>query len=89
VGIGEILWRFLDDDRTLVDGLSGRAFAARVGAARAGLRRRGVRAGDRVVWVAPNSADWLAVDLAVLAEGAVGVPLYERLGEDEIGRAHV
>lgn len=79
MAIAELLWRHLRDERPLVQGTSARAFGERVGAARAGLRRRGVGPGDRVVWVLPNQADWLALDLAVLAEGAIGVPLYDRL----------
>ena len=38
----------------------------------------GVQPGDRVALLAPNSARWVAVDLAILGEGAIGVPLYSR-----------
>ena len=52
--------------------------------ARAALRGRGVRPGDRVVLLAPNSARWIAADLALLAEGATVVPLYVRQSPTEL-----
>lgn len=55
-----------------------------VAAARAALRALGVTPGDRVVLLAPNSARWVAADLAVLAEGAVCVPMYARQDPDEL-----
>lgn len=84
MGIGDRLWRHLREDRPLVQGMTGRVFGDLVGAARAGLRARGVQPGDRVVWVAVNSPEWLALDLALVAEGAIGVPLYDRLTDQEI-----
>lgn len=63
------------------DGLaatSGDALLDDVARVRAYLRRCGVAQGDRVALLAPNSARWAAVDLAVLAEGAICVPLYAR-----------
>ncbi len=55
-----------------------------VSAARAALRERGVRPGDRVAFVAPNSARWAALDLALLFEGAISVPLYTRSTPEEV-----
>jgi long-chain acyl-CoA synthetase len=52
--------------------------------ARESLRVRGVAAGDRVVVVAPNSTRWVAMDLAILAEGATAVPLYARQAPAEL-----
>ena len=63
------------------DGLvatSGDALLADVARVRACLREHGIQAGDRVALLAPNSARWAAVDLAILAEGAICVPLYAR-----------
>ncbi|MBI3272259.1 MAG: AMP-binding protein [Planctomycetes bacterium] len=57
---------------------SGTAAADLVGRARAFLAGAGVKPGDRVGLLAPNSARWVAADLAILAEGAVSVPLYAR-----------
>lgn len=51
---------------------------ARAAAMRAGLRARGIGRGQRVVLVGAASSDWVAADLAVLAEGAVLVPLDPR-----------
>ncbi len=46
--------------------------------ARASVRASGVKPGDRVAILAPNSARWVAADLAVIAEGGISVPLYSR-----------
>jgi long-chain acyl-CoA synthetase len=58
--------------------ISGDEFLSRVARVRASLAARGVRPGDRVGLLAPNSADWAAMDLALLASGAIVVPLYAR-----------
>ncbi len=63
---------------------SWRALGERVGRARGGLRARGVKPGDRVGLFAPNSTDWVAADLAALAEGAVVAPMYARQDPVEI-----
>jgi long-chain acyl-CoA synthetase len=52
--------------------------------ARESLRAHGVKPGDRVVLAAPNSARWVAMDLAILAEGATAVPLYARQAPGEL-----
>lgn len=52
--------------------------------ARHALRALGVKPGDRVVLVAPNSARWVACDLAILAEGATCVPMYARQAASEL-----
>jgi long-chain acyl-CoA synthetase len=57
---------------------SGQQFLIKVGSVRARLRAEGVRGGDRVALLAPNSVSWAAVDLAIMAEGAICVPLYAR-----------
>ncbi|MBN1654143.1 MAG: AMP-binding protein [Deltaproteobacteria bacterium] len=46
--------------------------------ARGFMRNAGVKSGDRVALLAPNGTRWLASDLAVIAEGAITVPLYSR-----------
>lgn len=55
-----------------------------VARARGGLRAAGVQPGDRVVFIGANSLRWVAFDLAVLAEGAIGVPLYARQAAAEL-----
>lgn len=52
--------------------------------ARGSLRSAGVKPGDRVALLAPNSARWVAADLAILAEGAIVVPLYSRQDPKEL-----
>ena len=41
-----------------------------------GLLHQGVTPGDRVVLVSENRPDWLIVDLAIMAVGAITVPAY-------------
>lgn len=52
--------------------------------ARESLRAWSVKPGDRVVLAAPNSVRWVAMDLAILAEGATAVPLYARQAPREL-----
>ncbi|MBX3468472.1 MAG: AMP-binding protein [Planctomycetes bacterium] len=54
------------------------ALLRRAAQVRAGLRARGVVPGDRVALLGGNAPDWIACDLAVLAEGAALVPLDPR-----------
>jgi long-chain acyl-CoA synthetase len=49
-----------------------------IGVARAFLRSRGLKPGDRCALLAHNSIRWVAMDLAILAEGLIAVPLYAR-----------
>ena len=58
--------------------ISAAALQARAAQARAGLRARGVGPGDRVALLGRNTPDWIACDLATLAEGAALVPLDPR-----------
>jgi long-chain acyl-CoA synthetase len=58
--------------------MSGGEFVQRVKRVRAALVKRGVQAGERVGLLGPNSSDWAVVDVALLAHGAVVVPLYAR-----------
>lgn len=55
-----------------------------VAAAREFLRRAGLSRGDRCVLVAHNSIRWAALDLAILAEGLIAVPLYARQSPSEL-----
>src|SRR5215475_6093415 len=48
------------------------------------IRRRNLSAGDRVAIVGPNSMRWIAIDLALMAEGLVVVPLYSRQAAGEL-----
>jgi long-chain acyl-CoA synthetase len=48
------------------------------------LTGRGLNPGDRCVLLAPNSVRWAALDLAMMAEGLVTVPLYARQAPTEL-----
>ena len=52
--------------------------------ARAFLARRGLKKGDRCALLAHNSIDWVALDLAIMAEGLIVVPLYARQAPAEL-----
>lgn len=45
---------------------------------------QGLKRGDRCALLAPNSVRWAALDLALMAEGAVVVPLYARQAAHEL-----
>jgi long-chain acyl-CoA synthetase len=51
---------------------------------RARLRGVGLRPGDRCALLAANSIRWTAVDLALMAEGIIVVPLYARQAASEL-----
>ena len=65
-------------------GKSGRDLLAMIAQARTLLRARGLKRGDRCVLLAPNSIRWVAMDLAVMAEGLIAVPLYARQAPTEL-----
>ncbi len=56
--------------------VSWNTYRRRADHAAAGLIDRGVGSGDRVGILAENSVDWLTADLAILAAGAVDVPIH-------------
>ncbi len=64
--------------------LRGGDLLERVARMRGALRAEGVRRGDRVALIAPNGHDWVAADLAMLAEAVVSVPLYHRQSPNEL-----
>src|SRR5215510_2987455 len=52
--------------------------------ARAFIRQSGLGKGDRCGLLAPNGIKWAAVDLALMAEGVIVVPLYSRQAPNEL-----
>ncbi|MCL6516255.1 long-chain fatty acid--CoA ligase [Alicyclobacillus sp.] len=50
----------------------------------AGIRKCGVRRGDRVALLATNRPEWAIADYALLALGAVVVPVYPTLPRDQV-----
>jgi long-chain acyl-CoA synthetase len=64
--------------------VSGKELLEQVARVRAHLRRTGLQPGERCALLAPNSARWVAFNLALLAEGVVVVPLYARQAPAEL-----
>jgi len=61
-----------------------RQLLAQVQVARAYLRRLRLKKGDRCALLAHNSIHWVAMDLAIMAEGLTAVPLYARQAPAEL-----
>src|ERR1700693_2165711 len=65
--------------------VTGRELLTRVAQARFFLGSRGLKKGDRCALLAHNGIDWVVVDLAVVAEGLIVVPLYARQAPAALG----
>jgi len=63
---------------------SGSELMAMIWKARTFLAGKGLRKGDRVGLLAANSIRWVAMDLAIIAEGLIAVPLYARQAPAEL-----
>jgi long-chain acyl-CoA synthetase len=63
---------------------TGAQLLAQINTARAFLRASGLAKGDRCALIAPNSIRWTALDLAIIAEGLIAVPLYARQAPAEL-----
>lgn len=63
---------------------SGADLLAQIAQARQFFATQGLKRGDRCALLAPNSVRWAAVDLALMAEGIVVVPLYARQAAHEL-----
>jgi long-chain acyl-CoA synthetase len=61
-----------------------RELLAQVNVARAYLRRLRLKKGDRCALLAHNSIRWVAMDLAIMVEGLIAVPLYARQAPAEL-----
>lgn len=57
----------------------------RIGRFRAALDRAGMVPGDRVAILLPNCVDWVAFDIAAMANGLITVPLYLHDSPENIG----
>jgi long-chain acyl-CoA synthetase len=64
--------------------VTGRELLARIAQARFFLESRGLEKGDRCALLAHNGIDWVALDLAIMAEGLIVVPLYARQAPAEL-----
>jgi len=58
--------------------VTGRELLERIHGARSFLQTRGIQPGDRCALLGANSIQWIACNLALMAEKAVVVPLYSR-----------
>ena len=65
--------------------VTGPELLALVQTARVYFRGAGVKKGERVALLGPNGIRWTALDLAIMAEGAIAVPLYPRQAVGELG----
>jgi long-chain acyl-CoA synthetase len=65
-------------------GITGRELLASVGRARSYLHKLGLKPGERCALLGNNSIPWIALDLALMAEGVVVVPLYARQAAPEL-----
>ncbi len=65
--------------------ISAKQMYGRVRALVEALKGWGIAPGDRVALIAENRWQWPVVDFAVLAMGAVDVPLYQTLTPDQVG----
>ncbi len=63
---------------------SARDLLRQISTARAWLRSQGFKKGDRCALLASNSIRWAALDLALMSEGAIVVPLYARQAASEL-----
>jgi len=63
---------------------TGRELTALVARGRSFLAGKRVKKGDRVALLAHNSIEWVALDLAIMAEGLIVVPLYARQAPAEL-----
>ena len=63
---------------------TGATLLAQIKAARTFLRKSNLKRGDRCALIAHNTIRWVAMDLAILAEGIIVVPLYARQAAAEL-----
>src|ERR1700736_1764497 len=64
--------------------ITGRGLLAQVQRGRSYVRKFGLVAGDRCALLGANSIQWVTVNLALMAEGIIAVPLYSRQAAGEL-----
>jgi long-chain acyl-CoA synthetase len=67
-----------------VTGVTGSELLELIGKARTFVASKGLKKGDRCGLLAANSIRWVAMDLALMAEGLIVVPLYSRQATAEL-----
>ena len=85
-GDTSILWELYDQAATgkVSWGVTGPGLLMRIAQARTFLVTKGLKHRDRVALLAHNSIEWVAMDLAIMAEGLIVVPLYARQAPAEL-----
>src|SRR5438477_1635922 len=85
-GNTSVLWEIHDQEvrQELGFGLTGRGLSKQVAQARTFLQSMALKKGDRCALLAHNSIEWIALDLAIMAEGLIAVPLYARQAPAEL-----
>ncbi len=78
--------KLIEVQGTRLQGTDGAGILDLIGRARAFIDAAGVEPGDRVALLAPNSTRWVAADLAIVASGAIVVPLYDRQDPGELAK---
>jgi long-chain acyl-CoA synthetase len=81
-----VLWELHDQAATnkVSWGVTGPGLLKHVSQARSYLASRNLKRGDRCALLAANGIDWIALDLAIMAEGLIVVPLYSRQAPAEV-----
>ena len=64
--------------------VTGQELLSLVGRARQFISGLGLKKGDRCALLAPNSIRWIALDLALVSDGTIVVPLYTRQSPAEL-----
>jgi long-chain acyl-CoA synthetase len=64
--------------------VAGPGLLRQIAAARSFLAAKKLERGDRVALLAANGIDWIAADLAIMAESLIVVPLYSRQAPSEL-----
>src|SRR5690348_8096875 len=67
-----------------IKGATGGELLELIRQARGFLASKNLKKGDRCALLAPNSIEWVAMDLAIMAEGLIVVPLYSRQASAEL-----
>jgi long-chain acyl-CoA synthetase len=79
---GEVVMRSKRDNRWR--DIGGRELDERVQNIALGLHQLGLRAGERVALLAESSPEWSITDYAILANGAINVPIYPTQSVDQV-----
>jgi long-chain acyl-CoA synthetase len=84
-GDARVLWELHDQETGKASwGVTGTGLLKQIAQARTLIATKNLKHGDRVALLAHNSIEWVAMDLAIMAEGLIVVPLYARQAPAEL-----